>query len=1164
MIKRIRESLILKWMVFSILLATIPLIIVGFGIVQIYHEDLRRSLITVEGIALAVGILLSLLLTRKLILPIKRLSKEMEEELVQRTRELEALNEMGTLINQTLVDLDTIFPIALEKAMSLTGFEMGSIFMLNEERNILERKFHKGFPPKMLEDGEVLKYGEGVSGRAVILKQPIINSINEYSSFRVSPVLIEGGIQTLVGFPLLAKGKAIGTITLFSRSPHDFTQREVNLLESIGNQIGLALENAKLFEEVKKRLDELTILYEITKISTSSLNLDLMLREIINSLNSFFKFEALGILLIEENTKILVLHRASYNDLSISDIGKLGLCVGKGITGWVAEKGEPLLVDDVREDDRYICGDENIRSEMCVPLKVGQKVIGVIDAQSKELNAFSENNLRLLNIATGQIATIIENVRLYEEIKQSEEKYRTVVEGVHDGVAVLGTDFKFKYVNNRLSEILGYSKEELTGMDFQNVLTEENQQFVIDRYVKWVRKEENTPHFEFDFLRKDGEIRHMEIRNKEMRDSEGNMSFVALMRDISERKLAEEALRQSEEKYRTILENIEDGYYEADIAGNFTFFNDSMCQIFGYPKEELMGMNNRQYTDKENAKRLFQAFNKVYRTGEPGRGFAYEIIRKDGTKRYIEASISLQKDSSGKPIGFRGVIRDITERKQAEEALRQSEEKYRAILENIEDGYYEVDLAGNMTFFNDSINRISGYSKEEAMGMNIRKYTDEETAKKVIQAYNRVYRTGEPYRGYSYEIIAKDETKRYIEVSVSLQKDSSGKPIGFRGILRDITEKKRMEEQLLQSEKLRAVGEMASGVAHDFNNALAAILGNTQLLLYTTKDEELKGSLKVIEKVAWDSAQTVRRLQDFTRKSVHQELFKVDVNSIIKDSIEITKPKWKDEVQSRGIHIEMVSNFEEIPTVIGSTSELREVITNMIFNAIEAMPEGGKIEIRTFQRKSNVFIQISDSGIGMTEEVKKKAFEPFFTTKPFSNTGLGLSMSYGVIKRFGGEIEVESKVGHGATFTIILPIGLEGKEEVDVSPIIKKGREARILVIDDEETVRSVLSRILSQVNHQVTVAENGEEGIRLFREKDFDLVLTDLGMPGMSGWEVCRAIKKMSSHIPVGMITGWGIEVDQAKIEENGIDFVIPKPFQFDQILKVVDETIASRGSHL
>jgi CheY-like chemotaxis protein len=370
-----------------------------------------------------------------------------------------------------------------------------------------------------------------------------------------------------------------------------------------------------------------------------------------------------------------------------------------------------------------------------------------------------------------------------------------------------------------------------------------------------------------------------------------------------------------------------------------------------------------------------------------------------------------------------------------------------------------------------------------------------------------------------------------------------------------------MAEQMIQTEKLRALGEMASGVAHDFNNALAAILGNTQLLLYTAKDEELKESLKIIEKVARDSAQSVRRLQDFTRKRGHQEIFKLDINSIVKDAIEITKPKWKDEVQSKGIHIEIATDLDEVPPVLGNASEMREVIANMIFNAIEGMPEGGKIEIRTFQKNSNVYIQISDIGIGMTEEVRKKVFEPFFTTKPFSNTGLGLSMSYGIIKRLGGEIEVESKVGKGTTFTIILPIGLEGKEEKNTPSLIRKGMEARVLVIDDEETVRSVLSRILSEVNYRVATAENGEEGIRLFKEGDFDMVLTDLGMPGMSGWEVCKAIKKMNPHTPVGMITGWGAEVDQAKIEENGIDFLIPKPFQFDQILKVLDETITSKG---
>jgi CheY-like chemotaxis protein len=279
--------------------------------------------------------------------------------------------------------------------------------------------------------------------------------------------------------------------------------------------------------------------------------------------------------------------------------------------------------------------------------------------------------------------------------------------------------------------------------------------------------------------------------------------------------------------------------------------------------------------------------------------------------------------------------------------------------------------------------------------------------------------------------------------------------------------------------------------------------------------------------------------------------------------MEITKPKWKDEAQGRGIHIEMVSNFEEVPPVGGNASELREVISNIIFNAIEAMPKGGKIVIRTFRRKEEVFIRISDTGTGMTEEVMRKVFEPFFTTKPFSNTGLGLSMSYGIIKRFGGEIDVESSIGKGTTFTISLPIGVRGEEEaIPPSLITKEGSKAKILVIDDEESVRSVLSRVLSQVNHQVTVAENGEEGIRLFKEKEFDIVLTDLGMPGMSGWEVCRAIKKMSPRTPVGMITGWGMEVGQDKMKEYELDFLISKPFNLSQILSVLDETVQSKGS--
>jgi PAS domain S-box-containing protein len=462
-------------------------------------------------------------------------------------------------------------------------------------------------------------------------------------------------------------------------------------------------------------------------------------------------------------------------------------------------------------------------------------------------------------------------------------------------------------------------------------------------------------------------------------------------------------------------------------------------------------------------------------------------------------------------------------------------------------------------YANKRLAEIQGYPQEKLIRMDFTGFLDKKS--KELMADRFIRRGGGEKLSPRFElnVIRGNGEIRNVEINARVIKGLEG-DINYIVFTKDITEKKKMEEQLLQAEKLRALAEMASGVAHDFNNSLAAILGNTQLLLYTVQDEELKETLKTIEKVAKDSAQTVRRLQDFTRRKVHQELFKVDINSIIKDSIEITKPKWKDEIQSRGVRIEVASNLDEIHSVLGNASELREVVTNLIFNALEAMPEGGKIEIRTFQKKKEVFIQISDTGIGIPKEIRKKIFEPFFTTKPFTNTGLGLSMSYGIVKRLGGEIEVESKVGNGTVFTIILPTGGEEIEEA-VSPLtIQKGGKARILVIDDEEFVRSVLSRTLTQVNHQVTLAENGEKGIQLFKERKFDMVLTDLGMPGMSGWEVCRMIKEISPNTPIGMITGWGMEMNRNKMEEYGLNFIISKPFDLNQILNVVAENIETK----
>jgi PAS domain S-box-containing protein len=488
------------------------------------------------------------------------------------------------------------------------------------------------------------------------------------------------------------------------------------------------------------------------------------------------------------------------------------------------------------------------------------------------------------------------------------------------------------------------------------------------------------------------------------------------------------------------------------------------------------------------------------------------------------------------------------------------EETYRAVVESALDGVMVLNGECRFTYANERMADILGASKEELMESDFRDYLEEESKERILDGGRKRLRKEDLPSRFEISLHRKTGEVRNVEVSSTVVRDSQGAESAI-AFVKDITEKRKMEEQLLQAEKLRAVGEMASGVAHDFNNALAVILGNAQLLLFNAEEGEIKEVLRTIEKVAKGSALTVRRLLEFTRKGGGGHLFKLDVNHLIRDAVEMTRPKWKDEVQKRGACIDVVLHLGDIPCIAGIASDLRDTVTNMIFNAIDAMPNGGTIAIRSLMREHHVLIRISDTGIGMTEEVRKRIFEPFFTTKAFSNTGLGLSMAYGIVKRLGGEIDVESHLGKGTTFTLALPIGLEGKqEEAAPFPKMNSGKEARVLVIDDEEFVRNVLSRIFQKANHHVTLAANGEEGIRLFKENAFDLVVTDLGMPGLSGWDVCKAIKEIAPDAPVGMITGWGMEVDEQKMKQNGLDFVISKPFDFSSVINAAADAIDAR----
>ncbi len=395
------------------------------------------------------------------------------------------------------------------------------------------------------------------------------------------------------------------------------------------------------------------------------------------------------------------------------------------------------------------------------------------------------------------IRDISERKQIIQAIRESETRYRTILENIEDGYYEVDLAGNFTFFNDSLCEIFGYPREEILGMNYKRYTNEELAPFVFQTFNAVYRTGKPSKSFNWEAVRKDGTKRIVEASASLIYDSKGESTgFRGIVRDITERMQVESALRESETRYRTILENIEEGYYEVDLAGNLIFFNDAMCRIHGYSKDEMMGMNNREYTDEKTAEMVYENFNKVFQTGEPTRIIAYEIIRKDGSKRVNEASISLITDSDGESTGFRGIVRDTTERQRTEQALRESEEKYRTILETIEEGYYEVDLAGNFTFFNDSICKFLGYSKDELIGMNYHQYTNEKTARNVYQTYNTVFQTGESAKLFDFETIRKDGSRFFNEVSVSLIVDPDGEPKGFRGIVRDVTERIEMEAAL--------------------------------------------------------------------------------------------------------------------------------------------------------------------------------------------------------------------------------------------------------------------------------------------------------------------------------------------------------------------------------
>jgi DNA-binding response OmpR family regulator/signal transduction histidine kinase len=383
------------------------------------------------------------------------------------------------------------------------------------------------------------------------------------------------------------------------------------------------------------------------------------------------------------------------------------------------------------------------------------------------------------------------------------------------------------------------------------------------------------------------------------------------------------------------------------------------------------------------------------------------------------------------------------------------------------------------------------------------------------------------------------------------------------------------KDELVRAEKLRALGQMAAGVAHDLNNMLAAILGQAELLQIRVKLPEVQEALKVLYTAASDGAQVVRRLQEFGRQQPTNTLLPCDMAPIVHEALELTRPRWQDEAQRQGRDIQVFTALDDLPRILGHPAELREALTNLILNAVDAMPNGGALTLAghrdpvppTETDRAGVCVTLTDTGIGMSEEVRRHIFDPFYTTKGVRGTGLGLAVVYGIMERHGGHIDVTSTPGQGTTFTLRFQAAPSGAGNAPATNPTQAAAPRRILLIDDEAVVRNTVANLLRAGGHVVVEAESGAAGVADLAVQAADLVITDLGMPEMTGWEVAQRVKAAWPTLPVVLLTGWGQQISDTAPGRECVDRVLGKPIRLEDLQATIaglpmPETIPHNGA--
>ena len=602
-----------------------------------------------------------------------------------------------------------------------------------------------------------------------------------------------------------------------------------------------------------------------------------------------------------------------------------------------------------------------------------------------------------------------------------------------------------------------------------------------------------------------------------------------------------EMVARGKTEWETTFDAMSDGIFIFDRAGELKRVNRAGAAMEALHPRLLLGRKccDILRTSEEDVACV------VEKALETGRSVTIEIT-PSRLNRPLLVSVEPVLDENNQAVAVVCTARDLSDLRKVQAVAREHQSLLTNILESARESIYAVDPDGNFKWCNTATLKGLGYQRSNFIGRPLLSMVYEGD-RDLVREKLAAAMTGLP-QTYEMRYFAHDGQLRYARVDNS-PLIVEGQTTGVLGIARDITEQKEERERAARADKLRALGQLASGVAHDFNNSLAAILGRAQLLRRQVNEPGLVRNLDIIQTAAEDAAATVRRIQTFARKSAVKEFERVDVASLLNDAIEITRTRWQNEARVRGLEYDVKLETESEHYTYGSASELREVFVNLIVNAVDAMPRGGKLLVTCRRKDDRLQLHFADNGMGMPEDVRQKIFEPFFSTKGAHGTGLGLSVSYSIIERHSGSISVVSQPGSGTNFTIDLPAVVEETATEELATDFGDAPSLRILVVDDEKPVRETLAEMLVAVHHRVELAGSGQEAVEKMRRGAFDFVFTDLAMPEMDGWETARLIRKDWPGVRIVLVTGYGPTTTPPAGEEHLVDAIIGKPFDFTQV---------------